>query len=485
MEIGGRDIAIACATISPSTFIQDLTKERMTKKAITYVSMAIQRVALPQQELLDFVLTALKKPDPNDPSNFGDVEIRPKRFATALVLASLLCYLLPSPPQDWADKVIDIMKENDEITPLICSTRFVSIASSKTPKTVDRVTYAKTQLFIKSASKSIEMYYIYNALYAMEPKSKMMDKLYESGYQYIQSNLPSLFSCGLKILNMSISKATKDSEIDYILKHSLTTTIQRFTLFLKLSNIPENFVLYLSNIMNRSTLSKHHATILKNFDIMMPFPNSASFAAMSVLLPKMVVIAEANNDVLKKIASFSSSLFTKPGSLFLCKVNISITREESQRNKLDPKNSGSDTIILDRVTEFLSNSKTLDGPSIIDIILEYIIFLTQTLGMNDGLQFVVLQFHKYIPRFYPLFIAFAKFLKKSQLLDIIQKPKEENSEDEYIFSLISMFSSVLQNKCHSTAVSLLTDKSQLKLAMKLASFDSDCDESNKLLPSQA
>ena len=84
-----------------------------------------------------------------------------------------------------------------------------------------------------------------------------------------------------------------------------------------------------------------------------------------------------------------------------------------------------------------------------------------------------MQFSKYVPRFWPLFVSISQYLKKNCL-----------NEDGKIFSpvlqIIKMFDSLITIKCHKSAINCIGDSQKMKIGLKLALYESDCKESDEL-----
>lgn len=442
-----REVSITSASVIQSSFIKEVNKDGIKKKGITKVLYAISKVALPQKDVFQFVLDCL------------DPEARPKRFLTALTLATVACHLIPKIDPVWVDNIVRKLQSMQDLNVSVL-VRFVSAATSKIMTSQTLFDFLKNKVADWAGQRTVESCIAYTALLPLETNQKLLEKTMNDNTQnYISAINPSLFSNGVKYLNACITKS-KDGVADSLIKNiKLQTIMQRYTEFEKLPFIPENVVLFYSNIMTRPALVQYQKTLLKSFESIMPSPASAAFPAMSVIVPKMIAIGDG--DFAKRALAFSDKLNTKPASLFLMRCQIQIIREEASKMK------SFDTFILDMATEFLTRAHKFDGPYMSDILFEYISFITESLGFTDGVQFVVLQFHKYIPRFTSLFVALARLYNKV--------------DEEKKSLILSLLPTVLVTKAHRVAIQCIGNKQKMVEALKLATYEYDCPQSDAII----
>ncbi|KAI5549139.1 armadillo (ARM) repeat-containing protein family [Trichomonas vaginalis G3] len=442
-----KEVCITSATVIPQTFINCVSGDRITKKGITKVLYAISKVALPKESVFEFVIKCL---DPNTP---------PKRYLTSLTLATVACSLIPKIEGSWIDQIISKLKTNENEINLSVLTRFVYSAVSKVPTNSSLNEFLRTKICENVGKNTLESCISSLSLLCIETNQKSLEKIYDNTQNYLTGITPSLFSTGVKFLNMILTKS-KDSSLDSLMKNNkLNQVMQRVSEFDKIPFIHENVVLFYSNIMTRQTLSSYQKLLIKSFDQIIPVPSSPSFPAMSVLIPKL--IAGGDQEIQKKCLTFSEKLMTKPASLFLMRCQIQIIRE------IATKMSTYETFILDRSTEFLYKAHKIDGPSMADILYEYISFITESLGFSDGVQFVVLQFHKYIPRFISLFVALARLYSR------VDEEKKKH--------ILSLLPNVLFVNAHKVAIECIGNKHKMAEALKLACYEEDCAESNEII----
>jgi hypothetical protein len=126
--------------------------------------------------------------------------------------------------------------------------------------------------------------------------------------------------------------------------------------------------------------------------------------------------------------------------------------------------------MIEKMTEWFVGSARFDCLEMADVIYEWARALQDTLGFDHASAVVCCQLHKYVPRFFPLFSAMARFVGKRGVAagrDIIERRLEE---------------AALVNRCraHALATILLVYDGG-RVACDLASFERDCEESDAII----
>jgi hypothetical protein len=109
-----------------------------------------------------------------------------------------------------------------------------------------------------------------------------------------------------------------------------------------------------------------------------------------------------------------------------------------------------------------------------DIVFEWLKLIYENIGLEQMLSIVCLQFHKYCPRFFPLFVGLAKYLRIH-----LRSPQKRGLISE------ALQRSALVNTCraHALATLLLDKPEHRRLACDLAAFSGDCAESELIIES--
>jgi hypothetical protein len=108
-----------------------------------------------------------------------------------------------------------------------------------------------------------------------------------------------------------------------------------------------------------------------------------------------------------------------------------------------------------------------------DVIYEWAKALQDTLGFDHASSFVCYQLPKYVPRFFPVFTAMARFVAK-------QGPAVDR---EAVVRRLE--EAALVNTCRAHAIAtILLARGGGRQACELASFDRDCEESDQMIASK-
>jgi hypothetical protein len=127
-----------------------------------------------------------------------------------------------------------------------------------------------------------------------------------------------------------------------------------------------------------------------------------------------------------------------------------------------------EAFVIEKTTEWFAACARFDCLEMAEVIYEWARALQDTLGFDHASAVVCCQLHKYVPRFFPLFAAIARFLTgRDPGGDIVARRLREAS---------------IVNPCraHALATVLLANE-RGRVACDLASFERDCDESDAII----
>lgn len=130
-------------------------------------------------------------------------------------------------------------------------------------------------------------------------------------------------------------------------------------------------------------------------------------------------------------------------------------------------NDKGQTMVMDALIEWLSGLDKKDGPLTLFFTFDFAKILEMKMEAQSFFALIACQYIRCAPRFFTVFPAVAKYFLKY---------KKCSWAAEIVKSCLPF----LKSECHKKAIDCLLDEN-LELALKLALFEKDCDDSNKLL----
>lgn len=199
----------------------------------------------------------------------------------------------------------------------------------------------------------------------------------------------------------------------------------------------------------------------------------ASFTSLSGCLPRLISMCSENNDDLKRLYLITDSLMTVPGNSFLFRIYLKSISEKA--SKIDNQRQ-SESFISDYITSWMQNCKNYDNYEMSMMVYSWEDFICTYYGLEQFLSMVFYQFFKYMPRFFPLFVGYAKFIQFFM--------RTANRRDvDMINEAVNGVALQVPNRCHALSLLLLQEKGFMKIALNLASFPKDCHESDAIIKS--
>ena len=235
----------------------------------------------------------------------------------------------------------------------------------------------------------------------------------------------------------------------------------------------EDLGIVLVHILNNPLYNQFYPLILDGCSKLIPSYEQASFAALSMALPRLIIIHTELTDDLLKLFKISDSLLTKPGSYFLFKIYILALRARANKAETTQQK---ESFISDNITSWMQHCKEYDCYQMSELVYEWENLIFQMYGLEQLLSIICYQFFKYMPRFLPLFIAFSRFVRRYIK---VASQDDKDSIEEALKGAAMMNS----QKSHALSLLLITKTEYYITALDLATFPEDCPESESIINS--
>lgn len=379
-----------------------------------------------------------------------------RRMRVGLHLFRALLSAMTSVPREFLFGVTSVLNNSLEILDPYETTHVIYLISQKSEinKGVYSI-YAHIYPKIRPSFPAHPM--IRLAMLNSSLDAKTAQSFYQTTEQVYTSNASSLslllmtLRLFLKCIQLKDDQPTVNATKAF-LGYALLTIQKRWTIP-AFNEVMGPILIY---IMSKPVFTTISDVIIKFIVSVVPSPSNAAFQSYAQILPRAV----KRGYLLPKRTHSSIAV---PLQDF--KIEMACLREliENTATDFDSRSA----LITDRVTTWLENC--YDCYHMANVVYEWQNLILQYLGAQEVVSVVCFQFHKFLPRFFPLFVAMAMFLRRQQ----------RHGED--VSDTLDMIESVVRTKAHRAALKLLSVPGKMGAALKLASFIEDCDESDDIV----
>ena len=380
-----------------------------------------------------------------------------KRFYISLTIAYLLASVTPVLGKEYSLGVFSILNERADEVPLLQATRLYSALSEKgeLPKIGNDFIKMISPLCGHNTDPAI---IIKTTKLEKKTNPKCAEAMATIEF-LLQTEEPSML---LKALRLFYTCVTLMDDVNAVscIKQFLPSILQRTEQFLDVPCFVDKAGQVLTFLLSRPSFSQFYPSILAKISQILPEKTHPSFQAFTHLIPRAIAMGATNPHM--------NGLSEMPAPIDLFKIDMMCIRERVEKVS---NNEDRTSIIYDSVTTWLESIRGMDCPAMSEIIYEWENLILQYLGADQVMTIVCFQFHKYIPRFFPLFAAIGKFLRK----------RKRQGED--IERMINLTMSIVSIKAHAKAIELLGRPEKMKEALRLAAFTCDCPESDAIIAS--
>jgi hypothetical protein len=278
--------------------------------------------------------------------------------------------------------------------------------------------------------------------------------------------VPSDFLAALRIFDDLLHFLPEPSQPAF-LRGSLGPVLSAFPAFTDLPGFAEAFSLPITSILLRETLRPFQGQVISALPRLLVPHSHASFLALAFGVYLAIRACSPTTPELRHLCDVGESLGTEPASHALVALSLQMLRERGHKAASPAQR---EAFIIENATAWLRECARFDCVAMADVLYEWAKTLEDALGFEHASAVVCGQFYKWVPRFFPLFVAMARFVRRRAPAagrEIVQVRLEEAS---------------LVNPCraHAVAIAMLA-RGDRRAACTLASFAGDCDESDRLI----
>lgn len=214
-------------------------------------------------------------------------------------------------------------------------------------------------------------------------------------------------------------------------------------------------------ILKQPLLTKSKSFITKQYEMFLPQIDTPKFFALTGVLPELIRAMKPNTSQSNKVSEYAAALVAHVGAfeLFIATTTATIDSEDfDQRDRI--------STVTDLLIKWCSKCCGADTYDLDRRIYEWSKVLMIYCGVDDTVLHLCYTISKYMPRLLPYLSAIMRFSRENPDINIAG-PLEASS-------LLS------HTRVHGEALKAAARK-DFKLALKLASFDRDCPESDAIL----
>ncbi|OHS94352.1 hypothetical protein TRFO_11215 [Tritrichomonas foetus] len=452
------EILLECRASNPKSYFDTIKSlDHLTKKDIYDFSRSVLRCQLNPSELIDFALNLLQECKSL------------RRCQYVLVLLNTIFSKISMIPSDSIEKFISIVNEKFDVIPGILISQCLLTLSTKVGMNQPFISLVK-RFFIKCDGRASGVLRLHQIVLNSPDISAQTLILITASL--LKAEIPSMISKGARFF-LSIMKTVPDSILQNLLKQNLPLLTEPLVAFCDDYPVAEDIGMSLTHILTSPNLKSHYPTLLINCSNLIPTHDRACFAALSLCLPQLIAIHTEMTDDLIRLFKISDSLVTKPGSLFLFKIYLKALRERAEKAE---NTQQKESFISDYITSWMQNCKDYDCYQMPEFVYEWENLIFKFYGLEQLLSMVCYQFFKYMPRFFPLFIGFSRFVRRYMI-------SANQNEVNMIEDALKSAALINSQRAHALSLLLLNKPEYYRTALDLAAFPEDCDESESIINS--
>ena len=462
-SVSSAEIKIQCWASNPNEYFEDIKnkyEDHLTKTELAEFSKVVLKIPVNKIDLIQFSLRMMK----NCKST--------KRCQFILNLLNATFSKSEFISQQIVDQFFQIINEKIEIIPGAQVSRCILTLSQRNEvknNSNEFISFVK-KLFPKCEGKASGIIRLRQSILISNEITAENQLIFVS--TFLKSELPSLISNGASFM-FNVMKILMDSTIANGIKQNLPTIIDVIQRFRNDYPVSEDLGIVLVHILNNPLYNQFYPLILDGCSKLIPSYEQASFAALSMALPRLIIIHTELTDDLLKLFKISDSLLTKPGSYFLFKIYILALRARANKAETTQQK---ESFISDNITSWMQHCKEYDCYQMSELVYEWENLIFQMYGLEQLLSIICYQFFKYMPRFLPLFIAFSRFVRRYIK---VASQDDKDSIEEALKGAAMMNS----QKSHALSLLLITKTEYYITALDLATFPEDCPESESIINS--
>jgi hypothetical protein len=457
---GDPDLDFAIHATSLAKFLTGTTP--LTKRqliALCQVWGRIQKSNFDSQSLISFVTDL-----------FSASRKKPKRLALVTLLAALISNTIPSIPSSFVATLMLRFHLDGESIPVCCIVQCLVAISRRLPRSQPNQSLSDCiqHLCERTDPHSPECVSGTILLLQWFVNPTIDPKLIADLVSY---QVPSFFSIALRLFSQLL-QAKDQYPIQHFIKPNLTLFFTEYPNYVALASPSEAITYPIASMLSQQTFHSCHHRIVKSLPLIMTPHDRASFSSICICIFRAIRVADpADSEPVRFLCELSDSLVTEPASFALMQQFMASLNERGRKASSPDRK---EAFFMDQVALWLKRCAATDCYRMADIVFEWLKLIYENIGLEQMLSIVCLQFHKYCPRFFPLFVGLAKYFRIH-----LRSPQKRGLISE------ALQRSALVNTCraHALATLLLDKREHRKLACDLAAFSGDCAESELIIES--
>jgi hypothetical protein len=225
-------------------------------------------------------------------------------------------------------------------------------------------------------------------------------------------------------------------------------------------------------IVTNRTLTGFCSFLLVSAPKILPDAGSAAFPAIGRCLPpvlSLVIGNELYRDIAGKLLAGVRRLETDPPSVFLTKLLVRVIVVRAERMAREERRA----FVLNWFSGWVSNVGKEDCYELPELICEACGAMLKVNGLTAMVPFLRRELLGYAPRFFPVFVGVAKFVKR-KVVRTKYAHKVEVLRNEF-----AMAGRAMRCRAHAMAMEMLVDGGRTPI--DLARFEEDCEESEVII----
>ena len=282
--------------------------------------------------------------------------------------------------------------------------------------------------------------------------------------ELMKRRIPSYFFSGVRLCKYGLQQLP-DKRVQSLTKHCLNLILQTWPSFMCLHGIADEIGASLNSILKNPLLKKFHSHVLQNAPKLIPDPYQASFLGVSECLIELSSQSLVDEQVVARIRH----LVTNPMCTLLMTVFVQIVDIAAQ--KLGESEARS--YVMKTAERWIDrNLKKFDCYSTADIVHLWLTIIHKYHPIENMLPLLTERIFANSNRFFPSVVGIARFVSDLN-----------PTEAETVKQHLKESAETCECHAHKLATQLIFAKPTARVALRLASFDTDCPSSAAIIAS--
>jgi hypothetical protein len=341
---------------------------------------------------------------------------------------------------------------------------------------VPQVHYRQTYLpFLRAVHPiSLEGVLLYLSLAWVNPDGVFHSDAPSVACKLFAMGVPSFFCLGLRLFERSLS-CLPERRLSWLFRHGFDDLAASFARFSPLFPVAEAAGSSWVAILSNPDLKAFCPFLLQNALRIVPDPSRAAFPATSVCLPQVIEATagqDAYADVTKQLSAKSTVFLTAPPSIVLARLFVRLMAVQAGLLSTVEKRQ---TFMMNWFRDWIEKHFPQgDCYAVSEIVFDVCAAVLRVNGFAELLPFVTTEFFSRAPRFFPVFVGIAKFVRARMW-------KQYAEQRDKLVAALTDAGNAMQCRAHGCAIRIIAEVGMGKVALDLALFPADCEESDRII----